>query len=46
MERITRAAIEAEHHTDNTNREEAFCLSKSRKPLFQTMKERKKALSK
>jgi hypothetical protein len=38
-ELITREAIEIELHPNNMNWEEDFSLSKSRKPLLQTLKE-------
>jgi len=41
-----RKAIESELHHDNMNRKEGFLLSKSWKPLVQTLKEQKKDLSK
>jgi hypothetical protein len=43
MERIIRETTEIESHSVNMNREEGFSLNKSRKPLLQTVKERKKA---
>jgi len=42
-----REGMEIELYPDNTSREEGFSLSKTWKPLFQTLKEeRKNALSK
>jgi len=42
MGSLTREVIETELHADNLNREEGFFLSKSWKPLVQTLEERKK----
>jgi hypothetical protein len=38
MDRIVRVAIEIELHPYNINREDGFCLSKSRKPLIDSLK--------
>jgi hypothetical protein len=39
MENIIREAIEIELHPDSMNRKEGFSLSKSWKPLLQSLKE-------
>jgi hypothetical protein len=39
----TRPATEIELHHDNMNRDKSFSLSKSWKPVLQTLKERRKA---
>jgi hypothetical protein len=43
VEHIIREATEIQLHPDNVNREEGFSLSKSWKPLLQTLKEQMKS---
>jgi hypothetical protein len=45
MERTIRETTDIEPHPDNMNSKESFFLSKSWKPLWHTLKERKKCPS-